>query len=67
MYIHLHGLAQPQGPLPQPVIPGQPPVPMPTNPLVPKSGALNLSRFKATLVFHTNRKRLPSRGLQQDI
>ena len=34
MYIYMNGLAQPSGPSPQPVIPGQPPDPMP-NPLAP--------------------------------
>jgi hypothetical protein len=38
MYIHLHGLAQPSGPSPQPVIPRPPPVPMP-KPLAPPPAA----------------------------
>src|SRR5262245_39109251 len=36
MRIYLHGLAQPKGPLPQPVIPDPRPAPMPTNPLIPQ-------------------------------
>jgi hypothetical protein len=34
MYIHLHGLSQPRGPMPQPVIPG-PPVQMPNPRVLP--------------------------------
>lgn len=51
MYIHLHGLAQPQGPLPQPVIPGPPPVPMPTNPLVPKKWCPELAKIRSNTCF----------------
>lgn len=36
MYVYLHGLAQPSGPMPQPVIPDPSPVPMP-NPLAPSA------------------------------
>lgn len=51
MYIHLHGLAQPQGPLPQPVLPGPPPVPMPTNPLPPKKWCPTLGQMHSKLCF----------------
>jgi hypothetical protein len=51
MYIHLHGLAQPVGPTPQPVIPGPPPVPMPTNPLVPKKWCPQLSKIQSNICF----------------
>ena len=48
MYIHLHGLAQPRGPLPQPVIPGPPPpVPMPTNPQVRKKWCPELRKIRS--------------------
>lgn len=47
MYLHLHGLAQPTGPRPQPVIPGLPPVPMPTNPLVPKKWCPELGKIQS--------------------
>jgi hypothetical protein len=51
MYIHLHGLAQPRGPLPQPVIPGPPPVRMPTNPLVPKKWCPELGKIQSNTCF----------------
>lgn len=48
MYIHLHGLAQPRGPLPQPVIPGPPPpVLMPTNPQARKKWCPELRKIRS--------------------
>ena len=51
MYIYLHGLAQPQGPVPQPVIPKTPPAPMPTNPLVPKKWCPELGKIQSNTCF----------------
>ena|ERR671918_1323635 len=51
MYIHLHGLGQPRGPLPQPVIPGTSPAPMPTNPLVPKKWCPELGKIQSNTCF----------------
>jgi hypothetical protein len=51
MYIHLYGLEQPPGPMPQPVLPGQPPVPMPTNPLVPKKWCPERSKIQSPSCF----------------
>jgi hypothetical protein len=51
MYIRLHGLAQPRGPLPQPVVPGTPPARMPANPLVPKQWCPELGKIKSSTCF----------------
>jgi hypothetical protein len=51
MYIHFHGLVQPRDPVPQPVIPGQPPVPMPTNPLLPKQWCPELGKIQSNTCF----------------
>jgi hypothetical protein len=51
MYIQLNGLAQPKGPLPQPVLPAVPPVPMPTNPLMPKKWCPVQSKINSALCF----------------
>lgn len=51
MYIRLHGLGQPRGPLPQPVLPGTPPARMPTNPLVPKQWCPELGKIKSSTCF----------------
>jgi len=42
----LHGFAEPRGPLPQPVIPGPPAVPMPTNPVAPKPWCSELKKIQ---------------------
>ncbi len=63
MYIHLNGLGQPRGPLPQPVVPGTPPAGCRRTRSCQRSGVLNLAKSKAALVFHTSRKRLLSHAL----
>lgn len=47
----LHGLAQPRGPVPQPVIPRTPPAPMPTNPVVPKKWCSELAKIQSNTCF----------------
>ncbi len=51
MYIYSHGLGQPKGPLPQPVIPDKTPEPMPTNPLVPKPWCPELNKLQSNVCF----------------
>jgi len=47
----LHGLAEPRGPLPQPVLPRTPPAPMPTNPVVPKQWCSELAKIQSNTCF----------------
>ena len=49
--VQLHGLAQPRGPLPQPVIPRTRPVPMPTNPVMPKKWCSELAKIQSNTCF----------------
>lgn len=51
MYIHLHGLAQPRGPVPQPVIPRTPSASMSTNPLMPKQWCPELGKIQSNTCF----------------